>query len=96
MMAAGLLAHAGHAIIDHYVGNEISSPADNSMEQSDNLSEKRQRRLFGRPLYVRFVISHELEIDFFKHLARLIVNGDEAALPNADSAAENLHTYSNA
>ena len=24
-------------------------------------------------------------------LAHLIVNGDEAALPNAESAAENLH-----
>ena len=61
MLVAGLI---GHALIDRYIkGNEISSPADNSMEQSDNASEERQRRLFI-PSRVRFVISYELEIDF--------------------------------
>ena len=62
MLLAGLV---GHAAIDHFIkGNEISSPADNSMEQSDNASEERQRRLFIEPTHVRFVISYELKIDF--------------------------------
>ena len=63
MLAAGII---GHALIDHFIkGNEISSPADNSMEQSDNMSEERQRRFFGGHLgKVRFLKSHELEIDF--------------------------------
>ena len=54
MLAAGII---GHALIDHFIkGNEISSPADNSMEQSDNMSEERQRRFFGGQLgKVRFL-----------------------------------------
>ena len=51
----------GHAVIDHYLGSEISS-SDNS---ADNMSEERQRRFFGGHLgKVRFLKSHELEIDF--------------------------------
>ena len=63
MLAAGVI---GHALIDHFIkGNEISSPADNSMEQSDNMPEERQRRFLGQQWgKVRFLISHELKIDF--------------------------------
>ena len=57
MLAAGII---GHALIDHFIkGNEISSPADNSMEQSDNESEERQRRAPFFLTHVRFVITYK-------------------------------------
>ena len=37
-MAAGLASH--------FLGDETASPADNSMEQSDNVPQERKRRKF--------------------------------------------------
>ena len=38
MLAAGLASH--------FLGEETASPADNSMEESENMPEERQRRFW--------------------------------------------------
>jgi len=47
----GLLAAGAGALAHHLLGEETESPADNSMEQSENMPEERQRRFWVRLFY---------------------------------------------
>ena len=49
-----MAAHAAHAAIDHYVGDETDSPA----EQSENMPEERERRFWVR--FVLYIINEKL------------------------------------
>ena len=54
-----LAANAAHAVINHYVGDETDSPA----EQSENMPEERERRFWVR--FVLYVINEKLFLGCF-------------------------------
>ena len=92
-----LAANAAHAAINHYVGDEADSPADNSLEQSENMPEERHRRF-----WVRFFLKVMNDLlnclkGALAHAAGSVARsflGDQDNAPDVATAAENLHnTY---
>ena len=74
-----MAAHAAHAAIDHYVGDETDSPA----EQSENMPEERERRFWVR--FFLYVINEKI------HLYRVYWPMQLVALPE-DSLVKKVKT----